>query len=252
MRCKKARELISDSLDARLDESKGLGLSEHLAACADCRTHQSVLHQGQGLLRQELIEPSDNFEWKVQLKIQQALRDKVMADEPLTGWKFWRPALASAVSVALLVMVAGGVLLTRDDATGPRLQASPAADLAGVQSAALEVAARAEPDLSGAVRSKPLRVNAASGGFGIRTVADEGFVTASPFPDPRPRVPVRWLQEGDGQAIEVREVHGPDGSLHYMVQRRIAPHGRNLKLELHGYKFRELHVTQPRHDDPDS
>jgi hypothetical protein len=252
MRCKKAREFISDSLDARLDESNGLELAEHLAACSDCRTHQTVLAEGQALLRQDLVEPSDNFEWKVQLKIQQALRDKAVADEPLSGWKFWRPALASAASVALLVVVAGGVLLTRDDPTRSPSPASPAAGFALSQPAGLDDADQAEPDLSGAVRSKPLRVNAASGGFGIRTVADQGFVNTSPFPDPPQRVPVRWIQEGEGQSIEVREVHSPDGSLHYMVQRRVRGHGGNLKLELHGYKFREHHVPQTRHDDPDS
>lgn len=253
MRCNKAREWISDSLDSRLDERKGLELSEHLADCPDCRTHQTVLEQGQAMLRQEMVEPSENFEWKVQLKIQQALRDKAVADEPLTGWRFWRPALASAASVALLVVVAGGLLLTRDDPTRPQpLRASPAADFALSEPMAVEEGEMSEPDLSGAVRSQPLRVNAASGGFGIRTVADQGFVNTSPFPDPPRRVPVRWVQQGNGQAIEVREVYGSDGTLHYMVQRRVGPHGGNLKLELHGYKFRELHVPHPRHDDPDS
>lgn len=255
MRCNKAREWISDSLDARLDESKGLELSEHLADCPDCRTHQTVLEQGQAMLRQEMVEPSENFEWKVQLKIQQALRDKAVSEEPLTGWRFWRPALASATGVALLVVVAGGLLLTSDDPTRPQALTSPAADFAQADAdpaASLEEADLAEADLSGAVRSQPLQVNAASGGFGIRTVADQGFVNTSPFPDPPRRVPVRWVQQGDGQAIEVREVYGADGTLHYMVQRRVGSHGGNLKLELHGYRFRELHAPHPRHDDPDS
>jgi hypothetical protein len=252
MRCNKARELISDALDARLDESKGLELSEHLATCSDCMTHQTVLARGQALLREEMVEPPENFEWKVQLKIQQALRDQAVAEEPLSGWKFWRPALASAASVALLVVVAGGLLLTRDDPTRPRVQASPGGDFAAVQPAASGENTTAEPDLSGAVRTQPLRVNAASSGFGIRTVADQGFVNTSPFPDPPRRVPVRWLQKGNGEAIEVREVYAPDGSLHYMVQRRVNTRGGNLKLELHRYKLREQPVAHPRHDDPDS
>jgi hypothetical protein len=251
MRCSKARELISDSLDSRLDESRGLELSRHLDDCADCRTHESVLQAGQALLRQDLVEPSENFEWKVQLKIQQALRDKVVAEEPLTGWRFWRPALASASSVALVVVMAGAFLLSQDSDPGSPSSPSPVADFAAPRNLALQEAQPAEPDLSGAVRSQPLRVNAASGGFGIRTVADEGFVNQSPFPDPQ-RVPVRWLQEGDGQTIEVREVSSADGTHQYIIHRRIHGRGGNLNLQMHGVKLRGLPVAQPRDQDPDS
>ena len=179
MRCSKARELISDALDARLDERGGLDLSHHLDGCPDCRRHQEVLERGQSLLRQDTVEPSANFEWKVQLKIQQALREKAAVDEPVGGWRFWRPALASATGVAAVVLVFGALVLpqTQNDPASDRGETLPAATLLAAERGPADdiaSAVEAEPDLSGAVRGKPLRINAASGGFGIRTVADAG------------------------------------------------------------------------------
>ena len=118
MRCNKAREYISDALDERLDEVRGLELSTHLGGCPDCLQHQSLLERARPLLQQDLVEPSENFEWKVQLKIQQALREKAAPAETAAGWRFWRPALASATSVAAVVLIAGGLIFLSHTALG--------------------------------------------------------------------------------------------------------------------------------------
>jgi hypothetical protein len=251
MRCSKARERISDALDARLDERGGLDLSRHLDDCPDCRQHQVVLEQGQTLLRQDLIEPSDNFEWKVQLKIQQALREKAAVNEPVSGWRFWRPALASASGVALVVLVAGGLLLTWSDPVSGPVAPAPGMNIAAEQSLQAQPEGESEPDLSGAVRGQPLRINAASGGFGIRTVADQGFINSSPFAEP-PRGTPRWRQEDDGESIEIRTVVGTDGRIHYIMRRWVNESGGSLNLKVHQVKLQKSDVTHERHEQPGS
>ena len=252
MRCSNARELISDALDARLDESRGIKLTRHLDGCVDCEQHQAVLERGHALLRAGLVETSDNFEWKVQLKIQQALREKVAVREPVSGWSFWRPALASAAGVAMVVVFGGGLFLAQD-------ARSPVADLSGasapglVAESSVSSPSPVEPDLSGGVRRQPLKINTASGGFGIRTVADEGFIKRSPLADP---VGVnQWRQDGIGETFDVRIVIGENGQGYYMVDRSVLRHGAGLNLNVHRFRLREVHPVSdadPVPDQPDS
>ena len=75
--------------------------------CEDCLRHQTILQRSQAILAAQMVEPADNFEGKVQRKIQQALREKAAPESPVRGWGFWRPTLISAASVALVVLVAG-------------------------------------------------------------------------------------------------------------------------------------------------
>lgn len=254
MRCSKARAYISDALDSRLDERHALDLSGHLDDCPDCLRHQQLLTDARVLLRQEEAVPSENFEWKVQLKIQQALREKAADPEPVRGWGFWRPALASAAGVAVVVLVAGGLILSPP--TGQSPATGPAAPGSGMRLAESQVAdpPAAKPDLSGGVRRQPLHINATSSGFGIRTVADESFVNRSPYPDPFPER-ARWRQEGDGQALEVYRVVGSDGEVYFVFHRRVPQTGAGLKLEPHRSTLQTALPVIPVADsrqDPDS
>lgn len=246
MRCNKAREFISDALDARLDEGRGLELSAHLDGCVDCSRHQSVLERTRPLLSEDLREPSENFDWKVQLKIQQALREKAAPADAALGWNFWRPALSSATGVALVVLVGGGLLLGRPSlpGSGPELVASPLQPVhsAGRAAPAQEVAAATEPDLSGAVRANPLKINPAMNGFGIRTVAGEQFLNRSPFPDPRPVTGSgHWREERGGQSVEVRRVMTEDGGSYVMLIYRGTGPGAGLKRDASRSTLRVIH-----------
>lgn len=242
MRCSKAREFISDALDSRLGESHALDLSRHLGDCPDCLRHQQVLTDGRALLRQEMVEPPENFEWKVQLGIQQALREKAAPAEPVAGWRFWRPARASAAGVAAVVLVAGGLMLAPAD----RSPSGPDATSGSfrVADSPVEEAATARPDLSGGVRRQPLRINTASDGFGIRTVADEGFVNRSPFPDPF-EGHSSWSQNAGGGSIEVRKAVDADGNVYFIWHRRSVRGGGNLKLELQRSTLQEAGPAIP-------
>lgn len=169
--CRRARTWISRSMDDDLDEASRLRLNDHIASCAECRRHQEVLAQGRTLLRGAEAEPSDNFEWKVQLGIQRALRERAAVElEPRTTG-FWRPALSSAAAVALLVVGAGWFLLPEHQSasSGGGILADP---MPRIASSPVD-----EPDLSGAVPGTPIEIDATGSDFGIRTVGsfDERF-----------------------------------------------------------------------------
>ena len=113
--CRRARTWISRALDDDLGEAERVRLGEHIGVCSECRRHQDVLEQGRHWMRSAEAEPSENFEWKVQLGIQKALRERaaeatgaaIVGESP----SFWRPALASAVAMTVLVVGMGAWLL---------------------------------------------------------------------------------------------------------------------------------------------
>ena len=171
MACRRARTWISRSLDDDLDEGTLLRLEEHVGSCAECRRHREVLLQGRTLLRGSEAEPSENFEWKVQLGIQRALRERAAeasAPEERRG-SFWRPAMASAAAVALLVVGAGQMMLQTPE-PAPN---GGAASVLGTSAPASRVA-EATPDLSGGVPGVPIELDATGSNFGIRTVGSLG------------------------------------------------------------------------------
>jgi hypothetical protein len=108
MRCNNAHQLISIALDEPLSEYDRSGLERHLESCPACARHRALLLRGRELLGVGLVAPAENFEWKVQLGIQRALRAGAAAAElPRSPRRFWLPAGASAIVVASLVVIAG-------------------------------------------------------------------------------------------------------------------------------------------------
>ncbi len=226
MRCRHARELISLSLDGVLEAPDRVRLLAHLGECRDCQRHREVLERGQQALRTALVEPSENFEWKVQLGIQRALRERVAAGAVERGAPFWRPALVSAASVALLVFGIGSAVLLR----GPGTQAPRAVPMDSP--ARLAESTPVSPDLSGAVRGTPLRVDALSSDFGIRAVG-----AGTPDVDPRFR---GQLFPRSGRAAEVLRVVPEAVSIPVLFTQGLRGDGTPV---LHGWRVR---ATLPR------
>jgi len=177
--CRRARTWISRALDDDLGETERVRLGEHIGACPECRRHQEVLEQGRQWMLAAEAEPSENFEWKVQLGIQKALRERAAeaTDTAIVGerWSFWRPAVASALAVTVLVVGMGAWLLPGDGTgtigDGRDVEAPVGAtSLVGARTVGEE-----EPDLSGAVRTNPFEIDVTDGDFGIRTVGGPGF-----------------------------------------------------------------------------
>lgn len=113
MRCNKARTFISDAHDGLLPHEEALALERHLAACAECRAHRDDLKLGSRMLKATRGEPTDAFEWTLQLKLNQALQGAAAETDPWgererRSWFPWLRgfALSSAVGIAASLALA--------------------------------------------------------------------------------------------------------------------------------------------------
>lgn len=113
MLCYTARRLISLEIDGRLPAERTVALEEHLGRCDDCRTHRAELDLGRRFLRASAAEPSDAFEWKLQLKLNRALQEAAASrsvpweEAPRSAGGWWRGFAASSLGgLAVTALVA--------------------------------------------------------------------------------------------------------------------------------------------------
>lgn len=116
MRCNKTRTNISLALDGMLPPEQTRALEEHLSACDECRTHRDELLLGSRMLRATATEPSDAFEWKLQLKLNQALQEaaatRIPWEEPAGRSRFaWLRGFALSTGAGLAATVALAIWL---------------------------------------------------------------------------------------------------------------------------------------------
>jgi hypothetical protein len=113
MRCGQAKKLLFNHIDGVISESDRVGLESHLAVCRSCEEMASALSRSLELIHRLPSElPSENFNWKLRLRLakaKQAWRDT--ADEG--AWqKVWTTRFAlGAVTAFATVLVGGGVLV---------------------------------------------------------------------------------------------------------------------------------------------
>ncbi len=74
MRCHKAKDFISQEMDEHLPPDVTVKLTEHLDSCADCLQFRDDLLLGRRAMSATTPELPDNFEWKLQLKLNQTLQ----------------------------------------------------------------------------------------------------------------------------------------------------------------------------------
>jgi hypothetical protein len=117
MRCGKARTMINLEMDGMLPPEQTPHLNEHLAQCADCREFRADLELGGRMIRSTAAEPSDAFEWKLQLKLNQALQEAAGNGTPWEenergSWFGWLRTfgLSSAAGLALVLAVTTWIL----------------------------------------------------------------------------------------------------------------------------------------------
>jgi hypothetical protein len=146
MKCNKAQEWISLQLDGQLAAQHVPVLQEHLGACADCRVYCDELLMGRRLLAAASAAPLDNFDWKLQLRLNHAMREAAREvrypwGQPLAGWRRWlaRAGVAAAFGLTAVLVVAlvapgrlamapdGGTSLAAGAERSPRLPVQPAA-----------------------------------------------------------------------------------------------------------------------------
>jgi len=116
--------MINLELDGVLPPEQTPHLEEHLARCADCRGYRADLDTGSRMIRATAAEPSDAFEWKLQLKLNQALQEAAGAGTPWqenepSPWFGWLRSfgLSSAAGLALVLVVTTWILPNALDRT---------------------------------------------------------------------------------------------------------------------------------------
>lgn len=105
MTCEAIRPLLHAHLDQELDPDRDLEVEHHLAGCPACTQALQDLRALQGALR-TLLPPTDPPP-QLQTRIQVALRKEYTPPASFQPW--WRK-LSLSLAVALVVVVAGGLL----------------------------------------------------------------------------------------------------------------------------------------------
>lgn len=113
MRCQRAKEFISQEMDEHLPPDATVDLTDHLDSCAGCREYREDLLLGVRAIHATTPELPDNFEWKLQLKLNQALQQAAgdsaypWAEEEKDKWPWVRNfGAAAAVGMAAVLALA--------------------------------------------------------------------------------------------------------------------------------------------------
>lgn len=113
MRCPKAKDFISQEMDEHLPPDVTVDLAGHLDSCADCREYREDLRTGRRAMAATTPELPENFEWKLQLRLNQALQQAVgesvypWAETDQDKWRWFRNfGAAAAVGMAAVLALA--------------------------------------------------------------------------------------------------------------------------------------------------
>lgn len=123
MRCAKAREYLSHQLDEQLTPDRAGDLVEHLDACGDCREYREDLLLGRRMMAATEPELPENFDWKLQLKLNQTLQRTAgeaaypWQDEAPDRWR-WVGNFGAAAAVGLAAVLALAVFFGPVDRVG--------------------------------------------------------------------------------------------------------------------------------------
>ncbi len=122
MRCNKARDYVSQDLDQVLPPDAAGKLRDHLDACDSCRGYRDDLRLGQRVLAATEPVLPDNFAWKLNLKLNQALQQTAgevhypwQEETTIDRWA-WARNFGTAAAVGLAAVLALAMFL---DPAGP-------------------------------------------------------------------------------------------------------------------------------------
>jgi hypothetical protein len=146
MRCGKAQAYLSRQADEALPAEVTAPLARHLDACADCRQFRQDLAVGRRLLAATPPQLADNFEWRLHLRLNQALQQAAGAvafpwDEERTDRRLWIRNFGTAASYGLAAVLALAMFLGPQPerrAAGLRLDGIHLAGQAGDQIASAQ------------------------------------------------------------------------------------------------------------------
>ncbi|MCP4549031.1 MAG: zf-HC2 domain-containing protein [bacterium] len=107
MNCKNAKESICSYLDDLLTQQEQAELNLHLEDCADCSSYLEDLREGLDMLHELPLEsPSENFEWNLKRKINEAVTEQAVLAKHQKKSSFW-PQFATSAAAALLIALCG-------------------------------------------------------------------------------------------------------------------------------------------------
>jgi hypothetical protein len=112
MNCRKARQWISLERDDQLAPEHVAPLQDHLERCEDCRGYRADLDVGLRMLAATTPELPETFDWKLQLRLSQTLREAAQAEAPWPDaphpWRQWfgRAGISAALGLAAVLAVA--------------------------------------------------------------------------------------------------------------------------------------------------
>ncbi len=126
MLCRRARNWISLSMDGELPPDRTVALTEHLERCETCRAYRSDLQVGRRLIAATAPELSDNFEWRLQLKLSQTLQGAARSlDYPLApaapGLGRWLTMAGGAAAAGVAIILVASSLLLQPGIPSPPL-----------------------------------------------------------------------------------------------------------------------------------
>jgi hypothetical protein len=157
MKCRNAEKLIFDFIDGLENDTQRLELEKHLAQCAECDKLASQLARSMDLLHRAPRETtSDNFAWKVRLKLNQeknAIQERSESYGPLIrSWNLKYTATAVAAAAAVLVVglfaVKSGLLPTTPGIQSPDTYAEGGSAAGETKSTVDTFGGRADEDVA--------------------------------------------------------------------------------------------------------
>jgi hypothetical protein len=118
MRCRQAKRLLFDYIDGVISEADRVGLERHLGECTACEANAASLTSSLDLLHRLPIEsPSENFNWKLRLRL---ARERSAWHDPAETERAWQRRwsvrfTAGVVTGFTAIVVGGFALLSYDD-----------------------------------------------------------------------------------------------------------------------------------------
>jgi hypothetical protein len=113
MNCRTARKLVQARHEGTLAAERDHSLQEHVRRCPACSRIASQLDLAHKWLQDlPVSQPSDNFDWRLKLRLAQAEREPMHVPDPAPNRKVWTLQFALSTAAAALLVLATGIVFT--------------------------------------------------------------------------------------------------------------------------------------------
>ncbi len=142
MRCGKAKEWLSLEMDDQLPPDRIIGLEKHMEVCQQCRAYRADLTMGRRMLNATTPELAENFDWRLQLKLNQTLQQSAQAaaspwQEGPSGFGRWMRNFGASAALGMAAVLLIAIVIGPTFFPGDNGAESPVAGLDNAPSASL-------------------------------------------------------------------------------------------------------------------